>query len=457
MTGSRVAESFVGSLENGSSSESSLARDLEAMREGPEESQLEFPLFQIDPNEERDAILRQAEASFQDTSGYDLVGSVFLRDSKALAEPSGATSRLESPVLSPAAASCGRSDGEKVTERVLWTALWFQRLVVLTPSAVSGPLLAEDAIVLTPASSFLSPETDFVLPIGGRGVFLLSADHPLSPRDLSLFLLSGRYLGLCLRSTRWKRRLQEIREEARNAKQIRSSVLRNLNHEVRPPLTSVIGFAEVIGQATEDLDVPKANLLQQQASLIQKEGRRLLDVLNHMIRLSKIESQSLDLSSSSVQLAKKTRQISEEYREQAEEKGLEFRVDAAGAPVNTQADPRGIEIILESLLSNAIKYTTEGKVIVRAYSDPDATPPSSVLEIEDTGIGIDPEWTGRIFEPFRQESEGLGRNYEGLGLGLTVTRRVTEQMGGEISVSTQKDRGSTFLVRLPASGQTGST
>lgn len=454
MSSSQAAKSFASSGENGSPSESPLAGGLEASRNGSQERPLERLLFQIDPGESRDAILRQAEASFGAISGCEVVGTAFLRGEEALAEPPGTTSRLLSPAY-PGAAGRAGSNGETGTGRALLSALWFQSLVVLTPGAADGALLAEDGVAFGPASTSLPAEADLVLPIGGRGAFLLSMGQPLTPRDVRLFLLSGRHLSLCLQGTRWKRRLESAQEEARRAKQIRSSVLRNLNHEVRTPLTSVIGFAEAIAQGAEELRAPKADLFRQQASLIEKEGRRLLGVLNQMIRLSKIESQSFDLSPTCLHLGEKAREASEEYRAEAEEKGLDFRVEATGPTAKAEADPKGLEIVLESLLSNAIKFTPEGSVVVRAYPDPDATPPSSVVEIEDTGIGVGPERTGRIFEPFRQESEGPRRKYEGLGLGLAVARRVAEEMGGEISVSTQEGSGSTFLVRLPAPGQTG--
>ena len=454
MSSSEVAKSLAGSPEDGSLSESPLAAGPDASRNGSQERPLERLLFQIEPGESRDAILRQAEASFGAISGCEVVGTAFLRGEEALAEPPRTASRLLSPAY-PGAAGCAGSNEGTGSESALLEALWFQRLVVLTPGAADGARPPEDAVAFRPASAALPSEADLVLPIGGRGAFLLSMGQPLTPRDLRLFLLSGRHLSLCLQGTRWKRQLENVQEEARRAKQIRSSVLRNLNHEVRTPLTSVIGFAEAIAQGAEELRAPKADLFRQQASLIEKEGRRLLGVLNQMIRLSKIESESFDLCPTCLHLGEKAREVSEEFREQAEEKGLEFRVEATGPPAKAQADPRGVEIVLESLLSNAIKFTPEGSVVVRVRSEPNATPPSSVIAIEDTGIGVSPERTGRIFEPFRQESEGPRRKYEGLGLGLAVARRVTEQMGGEITVSTQKGSGSTFLVRLPAPGQTG--
>ena len=115
------------------------------------------------------------------------------------------------------------------------------------------------------------------------------------------------------------------------------------------------------------------------------------------------------------------------------------------------ADEGGVQIVLQNLLSNAIKYTEEGEVVVRAYQDEEA----AVLEVEDTGIGMEPEVAEGLFEPFRQASEGMSREYEGTGIGLTIMRKAIGQMDGSIEVTTEKGEGSRFTVRLPkASGKT---
>ena len=109
------------------------------------------------------------------------------------------------------------------------------------------------------------------------------------------------------------------------------------------------------------------------------------------------------------------------------------------------ADAGGVQIVLRNLVSNAIKYTEEGEVQVRAYQTNDEV----VLEVEDTGIGMDPSRAEDLFEPFRQASEGVSREYEGTGLGLAVTKQAAKQMGGTIEVETEKGEGSRFTVQLP--------
>ncbi|MCS3698691.1 sensor histidine kinase, partial [Salinibacter ruber] len=175
------------------------------------------------------------------------------------------------------------------------------------------------------------------------------------------------------------------------------------------------------------------------------------------------------------------------------ESGLTLGVETEAAWA--RADEGGLKIVLQNLLSNAIKYTEEGGVTVRVYreensreergqgentretssqeasnqsagqkaaeeaeapTDSAAAPAAAVLEVEDSGIGMDPEVAGRLFEPFRQASEGMSREYEGTGIGLAVTKRATEEMGGSIKVDTQKGEGSRFTVRFPAARSAGS-
>ncbi|MFB6272204.1 MAG: sensor histidine kinase, partial [Salinibacter sp.] len=124
--------------------------------------------------------------------------------------------------------------------------------------------------------------------------------------------------------------------------------------------------------------------------------------------------------------------------------------EAGGDPVWARADAGGLQIALRNLLSNAIKYTGEGGTVwvrVRQAGG------MAVLEVEDTGIGTDPETVQGLFEAFKQASEGIRREYEGTGLGLTVTKEVLDQMGGSIEVETEKGEGSRFTVRLPQAEQ----
>jgi PAS domain S-box-containing protein len=231
--------------------------------------------------------------------------------------------------------------------------------------------------------------------------------------------------------------LRAAKDEAEEAARLKSAMLANMSHEIRTPLTSIIGFAETIGQGDEAAT--------RFAPLIEKSGKRLLETLDGVLNLSKLEAGQLALEEETISLREEAETLVEELLPRAEETGVDCRVEANGRPIRARADKGGVQIVLRNLVSNAIKYTKEGEVVVRTYRNDTA----AVLEVEDTGIGMNPEAAEDLFKPFRQASEGLGRKYEGTGVGLAVTKKAVDQMGGSIEVETEKGEGSRFRVLLP--------
>jgi len=229
---------------------------------------------------------------------------------------------------------------------------------------------------------------------------------------------------------------ERAREEAEQANRLKSAFLANMSHEIRTPLTSVIGFSEVLEDEVEKDYVRFARLIRQSST-------RLKDVLNSVLRLSKLEVGAVEFKPEELDLATEVERTVELLQPQAEEKDLTLRMDTP-EEVPARLDAGATGRILDNLVSNAIKYTPSGgevDVHLRAEED------WAELKVDDTGEGIDEDLLPNLFEPFVQAPGEDGRD-EGSGLGLAITKRLVEGMDGEIDVETEPGAGSSFTVRF---------
>jgi signal transduction histidine kinase len=237
----------------------------------------------------------------------------------------------------------------------------------------------------------------------------------------------------------YEEQLRTAKREAEEAARLKSVMLANMSHEVRTPLTSMIGFS---GLLASRLDGKAAKL----ARLIRKSGQRLEETMEAVLQLSQLEAGGYTLDRDSLSLDSLVHRIVDEFELQADEAGVTIHVETPDTPVEAYVDDTAVRRVLSNLLDNALKFTPEGgEVWVRTYADGAET----VVDIEDTGVGIAEEALSDVFTAFKQESEGLTREYEGAGLGLSIVRELVDALGGTITLDSEKEEGTCVTVRLP--------
>ncbi|MGA3156793.1 MAG: ATP-binding protein [Steroidobacteraceae bacterium] len=239
--------------------------------------------------------------------------------------------------------------------------------------------------------------------------------------------------------------LQDATAVAQKANRAKSEFLANMSHEIRTPLNAIIGLGYLLEQTTLSED-QKQFLIK-----IQFAGRALLGVINNVLDLSKIEAGEMLLEEEPFNLPELVQDLSQMMAPQASAKGIELIVKiATDLPPMVKGDASRLRQVLTNLLSNSIKFTQVGQVNM-ALSARDGGPLGVRLrcEVQDTGMGIEPEALGRLFTPFTQADTSTTRRFGGTGLGLSIARRFVELMGGDIGVVSAPLMGSTFWIEVP--------
>ncbi len=242
--------------------------------------------------------------------------------------------------------------------------------------------------------------------------------------------------------------LVESREVAEDATRAKSEFLANMSHEIRTPMTAILGFTEVLlgEESDEELSLGRVSALK----TIKRNGRYLLDLINDILDLSKIESGKLEVERTMCSPAKVLADVVSLMRVRAEAKNLPLEVEYVGEiPEKIHSDPTRIRQILINLLGNAVKFTETGtvRVTTRLVQSPGKAP-CLQFDVVDSGIGITPEQTERLFQPFTQADASTARRFGGTGLGLTISKRLANILGGDISITSAAGQGSTFTVTI---------
>jgi signal transduction histidine kinase len=231
------------------------------------------------------------------------------------------------------------------------------------------------------------------------------------------------------------------------ASQHKSEFLANMSHELRTPLNAIIGYSEMLEEDAADLDDGR---LVPDLQKINAAGKHLLELINTVLDLSKIEAGRMDLFLEDFDVATLVRDIAAVIRPLAEKNGNRLDVISAPDVGGMHADLTKLRQALFNLLSNACKFTERGTVSLTASREADPTGDWLTFVVRDSGIGMTPEQMAKLFQEFSQADASTTKRFGGTGLGLALSRRLCRMMGGDVTVESEPGRGSAFTIRLPA-------
>jgi PAS domain S-box-containing protein len=284
---------------------------------------------------------------------------------------------------------------------------------------------------------------------GGKvlGVFDVQDDQPgrFTSSEVDVFSTLAGHIATALQNAAFVEEIQDIAAQLRQADRLKSDFLSSMSHEIRTPLNSIIGFAEVLLMGISG-DLPPA--VEEDIQAIFENGQNLLKIINDILDLAKIESGTLALHPEPVEIAPLLEEVKANNAGLLVDKPVEMLLQVEDDLPTLEADPVRIHQVLNNLVSNAVKFTAEGTITLRAFRRDDWL----CLEVQDSGVGIGEQDLSRIFDRFEQAGDAVSRA-RGTGLGLSIVRQLVEMHGGTIEARSALGQGSTFSVYLPITAQ----
>jgi CheY-like chemotaxis protein/signal transduction histidine kinase/HAMP domain-containing protein len=234
--------------------------------------------------------------------------------------------------------------------------------------------------------------------------------------------------------------VQRIQVEAAN--KMKSEFLSNMSHELRTPLNSIMALSRVlIMQANNKLNDEEKNYLE----IVERNGKRLLSLINDILDLSKVEAGKMDINPSSISIKQTLQMVKENIQSLAEEKNISLNLTIDDNLPLIESDESRLHQVLTNIIGNAVKFTNSGSVDITTQQ----RSTNIEIEVKDTGIGISKEMLPHIFEEFRQVDGSTSRSYEGTGLGLAIASKIIKVLGGTITVTSELGIGSCFVITVP--------
>ena len=235
------------------------------------------------------------------------------------------------------------------------------------------------------------------------------------------------------------------KEKAIEANKVKTSFLENMSHELRTPMIPILGFTETMIEMEELSDDVK-----EMAVMMNQGAHRLMDTLNIILDLSQVEKERVIIKHTEFDLLRVIDDVLSLFQSMANKKNLYLIKEFSSESLNICTDERMLRHIINNLVNNGLKFTRAGGITIKTQLEKSGNENFAVIQVCDTGIGIPKDKQDIIWKEFRQASEGIGRSFEGNGLGLTITKNFVEQLKGQVWVESEEGKGTTFTIKLPS-------